>query len=262
MRLTDSLRYSPTATSAGLSRKRCRSPTSSVLVVSPVCGALSPVRADLLPPRKRIRNFGSVTDVEDSYEPYTKLDVDFDIQEDIEACIAFADDLRARGTDVRVVVETAANEEVESSTRGMVEVEVDPRVGPVINDDVNESVREDVPDHVTTDGAIEVTHETLGDLRESGHRIVATSQQSAAMSERISSLERDNMRLKGMLGVKRQRVDRLQRSMSTIPTATLTGMTQDGIYEQIAKRMEEALKAYDAAKNPRTETEIENEQWL
>ncbi|GKG34479.1 hypothetical protein Tco_0437175, partial [Tanacetum coccineum] len=44
-----------------------------------------------------------------------------------------------------------------------------------------------------------------------GHRIVATSQQSAAMSEMIDTLERDNMRLRGMLGVERQRVDRLRR---------------------------------------------------
>ncbi|GKF81957.1 hypothetical protein Tco_0243613, partial [Tanacetum coccineum] len=36
--------------------------------------------------------------VEDSYEPYTEPDVDFDIQADIDACIPFADDLRARGT--------------------------------------------------------------------------------------------------------------------------------------------------------------------
>ncbi|GKF62383.1 hypothetical protein Tco_0182437, partial [Tanacetum coccineum] len=46
--------------------------------------------------------------------------------------------------------------------------------------------------------------------------IVATSQHRAAMSERIGTLERDNRRLRGMLGVKRQRVDRLRRSMSYV----------------------------------------------
>ncbi|GJW84838.1 putative reverse transcriptase domain-containing protein [Tanacetum coccineum] len=45
-----------------------------------------------------------------------------------------------------------------------------------------------------------------------------------------------------------------------MPTATRTGMTQDAINELIAKRVEEALKAYNAARNPRTETEMENEQ--
>ncbi|GJT79950.1 hypothetical protein Tco_1054292 [Tanacetum coccineum] len=152
-------------------------------------------------------------DVEDSYEPYTEPDVDSNIQVDIDTCDAFVDDLRARGTDVRVVVETAAKEEVESSARGTTEVEVDSRVGPVIDDDVRESVREDVPDHVIVDGAVEVTYETL---RDQGHRIVATSQQSATMSERIGMLEQDNVRLIGMLDVERQIVDRLQRSMSRV----------------------------------------------
>ncbi|GJZ52772.1 putative reverse transcriptase domain-containing protein [Tanacetum coccineum] len=85
-----------------------------------------------------------------------------------------------------------------------------------------------------------------------------TSQQSAAMSERIGTLERDNMRLRGMLDVERQKVDHLRRSI-TMPTATRTEMTQDAINELIAKRVV-ALEAYDAARNPRTETEIENEQ--
>ncbi|GKG17299.1 hypothetical protein Tco_0362256 [Tanacetum coccineum] len=37
-------------------------------------------------------------------------------------------------------------------------------------------------------------------------------------------------------------------------------MTQDAINELIAKGVEEALKAYDAAKNPRTKREMENKQ--
>ncbi|GKB51850.1 putative reverse transcriptase domain-containing protein [Tanacetum coccineum] len=37
-------------------------------------------------------------------------------------------------------------------------------------------------------------------------------------------------------------------------------MTQDAINELISKRVDEALKAYDAARNPKTEAEIENEQ--
>nr|GFB08311.1 hypothetical protein [Tanacetum cinerariifolium] len=45
-----------------------------------------------------------------------------------------------------------------------------------------------------------------------------------------------------------------------MPTATRSRITQDAINEPIAKRMEESLQAYDAAKNLITETEIENEQ--
>ncbi|GKG14420.1 hypothetical protein Tco_0354020, partial [Tanacetum coccineum] len=98
-----------------------------------------------------------------------------------------------RETDDRVVVKIVAKEEVESSARGTVEVEVDPRVRPVIDEDIRESVREDVPDHVIADRAVEVTYKTLGDLE---HRIVVTSQQSAVMSERINTLEWDNVRLR------------------------------------------------------------------
>ncbi|GKE72283.1 hypothetical protein Tco_1534324, partial [Tanacetum coccineum] len=250
--LLDSPCDSPTTTFVGPSRKRCRSYTSSVTVVLPVCGALSPVRADLLPPHKRIKDSDSVmdfevsledgyvsnvprkvglgVDVEDMYEPYTEPDVDSDIQVDIDACIVFADDLRAIATDDRVVVETVAEEEVESSVRGTTEVVVDLRVGPVIDDDVRESVREDVSDHAMTDGAVEVTYETLGDLvqrfhdhvvkipvhrvqvieseqRLQGHRITGVDLEVTTMTERISALEQDNTRLRGMLDVESERVD-------------------------------------------------------
>ncbi|GJU75134.1 putative reverse transcriptase domain-containing protein [Tanacetum coccineum] len=151
--LLDSPCDSSNATSARPSRKRCGSPTLSVLVVSPIRGSLSPVCADLFPPRNRIRDSNSVMDfkvsLEDGYGPYVPREAD------IDACIAFADDLRARGTDVRVVVKTAAEEEVSSSARGTTEVAVDSRVRPVIDDDVCVSVREDVIDHVTADGAVE-----------------------------------------------------------------------------------------------------------
>ncbi|GJZ48299.1 hypothetical protein Tco_0602131 [Tanacetum coccineum] len=229
---SDSLDDSSTATSARLSHKRCRSPTSSVPAVSPVRGSLSPVRVDLSPPPKMIRDSDSVIDMEvglgvdskDSYEPYTELDIDSDILADIDECITYADAIRARGMDDRDVVETTAEEEVRSRERDIVKVEVDPRVGSVIEDDVCESVREDVLDHVTADGAVEVTYETLGgsvqrfhdhtieipvhriqviesEHRRQRHRITGVDLEVTTMTERISALERDNMRLRGMLDV-------------------------------------------------------------
>nr|GEY78484.1 hypothetical protein [Tanacetum cinerariifolium] len=220
----------PTTTSVGPSRKRCRSPTSSVPIASPIREALSPVRADLLPPPKRIRDSNFVidfevssedryesyvpreaslgVDFEDSYDPYIEPDVDSDIQADIDACIAFADDIRARGTDVKVVLETAAEE-----------------------------VEEDVPDHVTVDGSVKVTYETLGDLVQKihdlaveilvhriqfiksdqilqGHRITRVDLEVTTMKKRISALEWDYTRLRGMLDVESPRVDQLQRGLS------------------------------------------------
>nr|GEX98866.1 hypothetical protein [Tanacetum cinerariifolium] len=98
-----------TAISTGPSHRRRRSPSTSVHVASPVPGAFSPVRADLSSPHKRIRYFDSENnfefsseegyvahvpreiglgvDVEGSYEPYTKPDIDPDVQADNDACI-------------------------------------------------------------------------------------------------------------------------------------------------------------------------------
>ncbi|GKD63722.1 hypothetical protein Tco_1305830 [Tanacetum coccineum] len=117
---------------AGPSRKKSRSPTISVLISSHVPGALSSVRADPLPPPKRIWSFDSATDLEDcldessesfvpretslrddvvvrgSDEPYSKSDIDPKIQAEINECIAYAYALRVEGIDVRVVVETVS----------------------------------------------------------------------------------------------------------------------------------------------------------
>ncbi|GJW77049.1 hypothetical protein Tco_0138731 [Tanacetum coccineum] len=112
--ILDSLDDSSTATYARLSCKRCRSPTSSIPVVLLVRGALSPIRADLSPLPKRIRDSDSVIDLEisledgyepyvprevslgvdfeDSYEPYIESDIDSNIQADIDECIMYAVD--------------------------------------------------------------------------------------------------------------------------------------------------------------------------
>nr|GEX81323.1 hypothetical protein [Tanacetum cinerariifolium] len=194
--ISDSLNDSSTAASARPSRKRCRSHTSSVPEVSPLHGAQSPIRADLSPPLKRIKDLDSVTD----------------LKEDINECITYADVIRARGMDDRDVVEMVAEEEVE----------------------------EDVSDHVIADGAVHVTYETLGDLvhrfheyaieilvhrvqvieseqRLQGHRITGVYLEVTTMTERISTLEQDNTRLKGMLDVESQRVNQLQCGFIACP---------------------------------------------
>nr|GEZ44966.1 reverse transcriptase domain-containing protein [Tanacetum cinerariifolium] len=52
------------STSAGPSRKRRRSPMTFVPALPLVFGALSPVRANLIPPHKRVRDIGYLADVE------------------------------------------------------------------------------------------------------------------------------------------------------------------------------------------------------
>ncbi|GKF25692.1 hypothetical protein Tco_0081586, partial [Tanacetum coccineum] len=87
------------STSAGPSRKRRRSLMTSVPALSPVSGALSPVRVDLIPSPKRVMNSGYLADVEVdlretslrddvivrvSDEPHLEQDIDLEIQEEID----------------------------------------------------------------------------------------------------------------------------------------------------------------------------------
>ncbi|GJX55397.1 putative reverse transcriptase domain-containing protein [Tanacetum coccineum] len=104
-----------------------------------------------------------------------KPDIDSDIQADINECIAYDDAIRARGMDDRDVVETTAEEEVGS--------------------------REDVLDPVQR---MELWR--LPMRRWEGHRITGVDLEVTTMTERISALERDNTRLRGMLDVENDHV--------------------------------------------------------
>ncbi|GKD02421.1 hypothetical protein Tco_1177395 [Tanacetum coccineum] len=107
----------PHTSSASPSRKRNRSSTICLLISSPITRALSPARADLLPPPKRIRSSDFVIDLEDcldesfesfvpretslkddivvrgSDEPQSEHDIDPKIQVEIDECIAYVDAL-------------------------------------------------------------------------------------------------------------------------------------------------------------------------
>ncbi|GJR38009.1 hypothetical protein Tco_1213693 [Tanacetum coccineum] len=231
------------STSARPSRKRRRSPMTSIPALPPVSGALSPVRTDLIPSPKRIKNSGYLADVEVDHreislrddaivrvseEPHLEQDTDPEIQADIDECFAYADALRDRGIDARVIVEVVDQDETETGLRGPVEVRVERVTHPATPKDIPEPAQE---------RAVEATYETLGDgvqrfhdhtqaipvhyiqaieevQREQGHRIVGVESADIALTERIAELERDNKRLRGTASVKSQRVDRLQRGMS------------------------------------------------
>ncbi|GKC48763.1 putative reverse transcriptase domain-containing protein [Tanacetum coccineum] len=123
---------------AGPSRKRSRSPTTSLLVSSPVPEVLSYVRADLLPPCKRIRSSNSATNLEDCLDESSESSVpkETSLRDDVVV-------KGAEGIDDRVVVETATREEVKTSTRGMVEVRVDRVTHLVVSDDIPEPAEEE-----------------------------------------------------------------------------------------------------------------------
>nr|GEY08049.1 hypothetical protein [Tanacetum cinerariifolium] len=251
-------RPSHSSSSTGPSCKRSRSPTTSVLRSSTIPEPLSPARANLLPPPKRIRSSKFVTDLEDclnesfkssvprqtslrddvvdksSDEPHLEHDIDPEIQAEIDECIAYVDALRDRGIDARVVVDE--------------------------------------------EGAVEVTYKKLGGL---GHKIIVTSQQSAVLSKRISELERDNTKLRGTLDVASQRVSQLQRRELCVrremrqicrfrfdDRMRIVRLVLGGTYATILRLFHDcpkALEAHDAARNleplveGRGEQEDENE---
>ncbi|GJR06049.1 putative reverse transcriptase domain-containing protein [Tanacetum coccineum] len=175
--------------SAGPSRKRCRSPTISIPLSIPVLRSIAATLADLLPPRKRFRDSYSP---EDSREEHMEIDT-----ADAEAV---ADLGIGDGVDEEEF-------KAETSVRDTIEIKVDPRVRPIVD--------EDVPDHVTAEGAVEITYETLGDL---GHRIARVDWGVFTMTERLSVLELDNMRLQGTLRRERARAGRVRQLMGRMGT--------------------------------------------
>nr|GFA19180.1 putative reverse transcriptase domain-containing protein [Tanacetum cinerariifolium] len=166
------------STSAGPSRKRRRSPMTSVPALPLVSGALSPVRADLIPSPKRVRDIGYLADVEDD----------------------------PRETRVERVVHPAMPEDIpEPAHEGVAEVTYE-TLGDLV---------QRFHDHIQ---AIPVhrIQTTKGIQREQGHRIVGVESAVIALTERVAELEKDNQRIKGTATVESQRVDRLQRGMVTV----------------------------------------------
>nr|GEV04189.1 putative reverse transcriptase domain-containing protein [Tanacetum cinerariifolium] len=135
------------STSAGSSRKRRKSLMTSLPVLSPVFGALSPVCADLVPSPKRVdpRDTSLRDDVivRSSDEPHLEQDTDPEIQAEIDECIAYADALRDIRIDDRVVVEAVDQEESKTGTRGTVEVRVEMVMHPAMPEDTTKLAQEE-----------------------------------------------------------------------------------------------------------------------
>ncbi|GJT47475.1 hypothetical protein Tco_0956190 [Tanacetum coccineum] len=143
------------STSTGLSRKRCRSPVTYVPALSPISGALSPVRADLIPSPKRVKDSGVLVD-----KPHLEQDSDPEIQAEIDECFAYAYALRDRGIDARVVVEAVDQDEIETGVRGPVKVKVERVTHPVMPEDIPKPAQ---------DGTSGFRYKTLGDCGSEVH---------------------------------------------------------------------------------------------
>ncbi|GJV45482.1 hypothetical protein Tco_1430018, partial [Tanacetum coccineum] len=218
------------STSAGPSRKRRRSPMISLPALPLVSGALSPVCADLIPSPKRVKESGYLTDVEVdpreislrddaivrvSDEPHLEQDTDPEISTEINKCIAYADALRDRGIDARVLVKAIDRDEMEMGVRGPVEVRVDRVTHPVMPEDILELDQE---------GAVEATYETLGDLVQRFH-----DHTQAIPVHRIQAIE----------GVQREKMPNTRSGAS---------MTREEFEELVTRRVAEEMEAREAAR--------------
>ncbi|GKE62418.1 hypothetical protein Tco_1512785 [Tanacetum coccineum] len=273
-------RPSHDSSSASPSRKMSRSPVASIPLSSSILGALGCSKNNFKPyvpievglgvdvesseqSRSRGTDLEVDVDVEGSDEPHSEPEID-PVEAVIEACLDFANIIRASGVDVEVDVVTVARDDVETSTRDPIMVSDDGDTPSVVPEVIPEPAQE---------GAVEGTYETLGDLvqrfhdhtvaipvhrvqaiesiqRDQGHRIVATRLRSADMVERIRELERDNRRLRDIVDVESQRVTRFQRRELTMPNTRSGALrTREGVNEQSDRRMAEALRARDAVRN-------------
>ncbi|GKE64118.1 hypothetical protein Tco_1518279, partial [Tanacetum coccineum] len=195
---------SSSESSAGPSRKRCRSPAATVISSIHATRALVPSRADLLPPRKRFRDSISL---EDSVED----DIDTDVLEDIEADamaieVAVDRDVVTRvdaGIDMKVDIEVDVKDEVEFNDRGTMEVGVDVATG--IN----------IPDAMVMPDAVEHLKQRIEDIETGQRGLEARSliagKERASLLKHVASLERSNVRLRGTMMMERARADRFRR---------------------------------------------------
>nr|GFA10209.1 hypothetical protein [Tanacetum cinerariifolium] len=164
------------STFAGPSRKRLRSPMTSVPALPLVSEALSPIHADLIPSPKRVRDTGYLADVE----------------------------VGPKETRVERVTHPVMPEDIPEPTQeGAVQVTYE-TLGDLF---------QRFNDH-TQAIPVHRVYVIEGVQREQGHRIVGVESAVTVLTERVAELERDNRRLRGTASVESQRVDRLQRSMS------------------------------------------------
>ncbi|GKB75231.1 hypothetical protein Tco_0942126 [Tanacetum coccineum] len=193
--------------SAGPSRKRCRSLVDSVPSSKPVMGSLAPTHADLLPPR-----IGDGDDVRDHVE-----------------------------IDPRDVRDDTEEYEADASAGDTVEVGIDLMSAPIVDEEIVEPAGEDSSDSSgTRDGIVRSFKDMpidLGDaVRDFYHHMsevlidriigIETAQSRleadqliasgdrARMAERIYSLRLENIKVRAMLDIERDRVNHLHLHMS------------------------------------------------
>nr|GEV38365.1 hypothetical protein [Tanacetum cinerariifolium] len=180
------------------------------------------------PSRKRCRSSATINSVEEDINTDVLADIDADatvvqvaVDRDVEAGVDAGIGMKV---DVRINVEDKVEDEVESSDRGTIEVEVDVVVGIDIPDgmlmpDVLEHLEQveellqDIYKHV-----MEIPLQRTKDIetvrRELEARSLIAGVERASLLELVASLERSNARLRGTEMMESARADKFQRRMS------------------------------------------------
>ncbi|GJS36889.1 hypothetical protein Tco_0535271 [Tanacetum coccineum] len=224
--------------SVGPSRKRCRSLVDFVPSSTPVMGSLAPTRADLLPPRKRFKDSYSS---EASIEEDTEIDP-IETEVDMELGIGDGDDVRDHvEIDPRDVRDDTEGYEADTSAGDTVEVGINPMSVLIVEEEIVEPAGEDSSDSSDTrDGIVRSFEDIPIDLDdvvryfyhhmfkvridrivwiETAQRRLEADQliargQRVSMIERIDSLRLENLKVRAMLDIERDRVNSLRLHMS------------------------------------------------
>ncbi|GKB97122.1 hypothetical protein Tco_0983259 [Tanacetum coccineum] len=168
------------STSAGPSRQGRRSPMTYVPALSPVSGALSHIRADLIPSPKRVKDSGYLADVEVDHRE-----------------ISLRDDaiVRDRGIDARVVVKAVDRDETEIGVRGPVKREQGYRI-------------------VGVESAVIALTERIAELERDNKRVRGTasveSQRLDRLQRGMSRMQRELRQIRRLRFYDRVRVGRLE----------------------------------------------------
>ncbi|GJU73043.1 hypothetical protein Tco_1264448 [Tanacetum coccineum] len=197
--------------SAGPSRKRCRSLVDSVPLSKPVMRSLAPTCANLLPPRKRFKDsYSSEANIEED----TKIDL-IETEVDMELGIGDGYDVRDHvEIDPRDVRDDIEEYEAGTSARDTVEVGIDSMSVPIVEEEIIEPAGEDPSGSSgTRDGIVRIVGiKTIQRWLEADQLIVRG--QSVSMIKRIDRLRLENLKVRDMLYIEKDRVNSLRLYMS------------------------------------------------
>nr|GEU53609.1 putative reverse transcriptase domain-containing protein [Tanacetum cinerariifolium] len=204
------------------SRKRCRSHTTSIPSSTPVSRSIAPTRADLLPPRKRFRDSYSPKDSIEEHIEMGTTDAETVANLGIgDGVVAHIEDGISTGVEVVSSDIREDEEEFEAKTNagGTMKIAVD----PLVTGRISKSTRGDVLDLEDTiyDIAhymLEVPLDRITEFEAAQRHLEAgqmiASGERASLTNKIRRLGRENLKVRALLSIERDRVDSLRHHMA------------------------------------------------